>query len=380
MRGRLRWLAVVLGTVWVLGGALAAGGAPVRPLRIHGASLVQDGQQLVFAVRFDSPVDPVRLLGEHRGVCLLREREHSGRLAGRLCLAGSGATYTPSRGRARPVRVTVLRSGPRELVVRFRPAAIDAPYVSLRWQASSSLTTGGCATESTPACRQLFPGRPAFVPLHVPRLVGCAPSGPPYVTNGPRSRHVVAFTFDDGPWPDTPQFLALLQREHVPATFFQIGEQVPVYGSIDRQILADGDLIGDHTWNHADVAGGGAYAAGEIAQARDAIVRRTGFTPCLFRAPGGAVSSGLISLARSMGFITIEWDVDTRDWSLPGEGAILGAVLGETRNGSIILQHDGGGNRSETLAALPQEISALRRRGYGFVTIPELLGLRLIYK
>jgi peptidoglycan/xylan/chitin deacetylase (PgdA/CDA1 family) len=173
----------------------------------------------------------------------------------------------------------------------------------------------------------------------------------------------------------------VLEREHVHATFFQIGQQVGTYGrAVDQRILADGDIIGDHTWNHADVAGDGPFAASEIASTRAAIARLTGFTPCLFRAPGGAVSSALISEARRMGFITIEWDVDPRDWARPGTGAILSNVLGNVHNGSIVLQHDGGGDRSETLAALPTEIHVLRSRGYQFVTIPELLGLRVIYK
>ena len=75
------------------------------------------------------------------------------------------------------------------------------------------------------------------------------------MTNGSRSRRVIALTFDDGPASDTPQFLSLLEREHVPATFFWIGEQVRQYGpAVWRRMFADGDVIGDHTWNHANVA------------------------------------------------------------------------------------------------------------------------------
>ena len=81
-----------------------------------------------------------------------------------------------------------------------------------------------------------------------------------------------------------------------------------------------------------------------------------------------------------MGFTTIQWDVDPRDWSRPGTGAIYSTVVGNAQNGSIILQHDGGGDRSETLAALPHEIDTLKREGFGFVTIPQLLGLKLIYR
>jgi peptidoglycan/xylan/chitin deacetylase (PgdA/CDA1 family) len=233
-------------------------------------------------------------------------------------------------------------------------------------------------------CLALFPAKSRVAKLHAPQVVGCVPSGPDYVTNGSRSVHEIALTFDDGPWYDTPQFLDILEHYQVHATFFQIGEQVPVYGgaggAVDRRILADGDMIGDHTWNHADVAAGGSFAAGEIAQAAHAIKAATGFQPCLFRAPGGAVSGGLESEARSMGFTTIEWDVDPRDWATPGTASIYHTVTTTAHNGSIILQHDGGGNRSQTLAALPQEIQFFKRQGYKFVTVTEMLGQRLLYK
>jgi peptidoglycan/xylan/chitin deacetylase (PgdA/CDA1 family) len=195
---------------------------------------------------------------------------------------------------------------------------------------------------------------------------------------------VVALTFDDGPWYDTPQFLDVLERYHVVGTFFEIGEQISTYGqggAIERRMLADGDMVGDHTWSHPNVSGGGAFAAGQISSTATAIKRATrGFQPCLFRAPYGAISSGLVSLARSMGFTTIQWDVDPTDWARPGTGAIYSRVVGGARPGSIILQHDGGGNRSETLAALPQEIQTLKARGYKFVTVTQLLGQRLIYR
>jgi peptidoglycan/xylan/chitin deacetylase (PgdA/CDA1 family) len=102
--------------------------------------------------------------------------------------------------------------------------------------------------------------------------------------------------------------------------------------------------------------------------------------PCLFRAPYGATSPALIAEASSMGFATIQWDVDPTDWARPGTGAIYSRVVGGVRPGSIVLQHDGGGNRSQTLAALPQEIQTLRSRGYRFVTVTQLLGQRLIYR
>src|SRR2546423_9179549 len=92
-----------------------------------------------------------------------------------------------------------------------------------------------------------------------------------------------------------------------------------------------------------------------------AIRTLTGFAPCLFRAPGGAVSGALIAEARRMGFTTIQWDVDPRDWARPGTGAIYSNVIANVRSGSIVIQHDGGGDRSQTLTALSREIATLLR-------------------
>ena len=138
-------------------------------------------------------------------------------------------------------------------------------------------------------------------------------------------------------------------------------------------------MVGDHTWNHANVSGGGAFAAGQITSTASAIQRAAGFRPCLFRAPGGAVSSSLVGVARGLGFTTIQWDVDPQDWALPGSWAISSRILGTVHDGSIVLMHDGGGPRSQTLAALPGVIHALKARGYGFVTVTELTGATLRY-
>lgn len=96
-------------------------------------------------------------------------------------------------------------------------------------------------------------------------------------------------------------------------------------------------------------------------------------------APYGAVSGQLIADARDQAMETINWDVDPQDWSRPGTGAIYSRIIGQTRRESIILMHDGGGPRNQTVAALPKVIHELRRRGYAFVTLPELLGLPLVY-
>jgi peptidoglycan/xylan/chitin deacetylase (PgdA/CDA1 family) len=194
-------------------------------------------------------------------------------------------------------------------------------------------------------------------------------------TNGPRDGDVVALTFDDGPSEYTPGFLDVLREKHVHATFFEIGQEVPGREDTMRRILREGDEIGNHTMHHATLPG---YS--EIAEASSAIRAATHFQPCLFRPPGGAVDAAVIDTAASLGMRTITWDVDPSDWSEPGSGAVYSRVVGAVRPGSIVIMHDGGGNRSETLAALPRIIDTLRGRGYRFATVTELLGRRLLYR
>ena len=88
----------------------------------------------------------------------------------------------------------------------------------------------------------------------------------------------------------------------------------------------------------------------------------------------------MVSEARALGFTTIQWDIDPRDWALPGEGEIIDNVLANAHNGGIIEEHFGGGPRYETLDALPAEIAGLRRKGYQLVTLTQMLGYKLVYR
>jgi peptidoglycan/xylan/chitin deacetylase (PgdA/CDA1 family) len=178
----------------------------------------------------------------------------------------------------------------------------------------------------------------------------------------------VALTFDDGPSDYTQQVLRILVNLHASGTFFEIGRQTGGRHAIMRRILADGSEIGDHTENHVPDPG-----YGEIATAKRKIRQATGFTPCLLRPPDGVFDSGTVSAAHSLGMRTILWNVDPRDWSSPGSGAIYSTVINTTRPGSIIIMHDGGGNRSETVKALKLILKALKKRHLISVTLPQLL-------
>jgi peptidoglycan/xylan/chitin deacetylase (PgdA/CDA1 family) len=376
-----------------------AGTGPGRPLQIKSASLTQDGQDIVWRLELTGPFSPGALAGDRRSLCLLIERAGTGSVAGEVCLAGpKGSSSVPRLfympitrrgvGPGRLVTASIGRSSNRELRARFLPSAAGLSYQPLRWQVISTLRPPGCVplVPDRAGCYTLYPARPTLVSLSTPLPTGCVPAGPALVFNGPRNQRVVALTFDDGPWPSPPtsQFLDVLERSHAVATFFEIGSEIGPYdpgGGLERRMLADGDLIGNHTWTHPDMTRlDSSTQRSQLEQTSAAIKAASGFTPCLWRPPYGAQNSGVVGLARSLGLITVNWDVDTVDWSTPGTSTIYQRAVDGARPGSIILQHFGGGPRYQTLAALPQEISTLRQRGYRFVTVAELLGLRLIYK
>jgi peptidoglycan/xylan/chitin deacetylase (PgdA/CDA1 family) len=226
------------------------------------------------------------------------------------------------------------------------------------------------------------PGAPATQPPAAPsryRIVGCRSSGSAAYRNGPPRREV-AVGFDDGPAADTSEFVSMLEREHTQATFFMIGRQLtPAYRPLLLRELRDGDVLGDHSFTHPDLAISGEVFS-QLQRTLRAIRSISGYTPCLFRPPYGDYDRTVVADARALGMATVTWDVDPRDWALPGTGAIVQTVLSEVGPGSIILSHDGGGPRGQTLAAYPAIIAALRARGYRIVTIPQLLGFRPVYR
>jgi peptidoglycan/xylan/chitin deacetylase (PgdA/CDA1 family) len=198
--------------------------------------------------------------------------------------------------------------------------------------------------------------------------------------NGP-SRNVVALSFDDGPAPLTPDFVGMLEAQHVPATFFMIGEHISPgdRSTLERELRA-GDALGDHTYTHPDLERLSTLEVeSQLRRTKRVIRQLSGYTPCVFRPPYGNVDQEVIDTARSLGLATILWNVDPSDWALPGTAAIEERVLEQVRPGSIILSHDGGGPRGQTLAAYPTIIADLRRRGYSFETVPQLLGFSTVY-
>ena len=193
---------------------------------------------------------------------------------------------------------------------------------------------------------------------------------------------VIALTFDDGPWPETTeQILDILQQYDAKATFFTIGNQIANYSSSVKRAYDMGCEICTHTWDHAAGSGQGVSIAkmspdeqvSEVTRGMEAIKQATGAdAPRILRAPGGNFYGDVITNLWSLLDAEIGWDVDTEDWSRPGVEAIYERIL-SVRPGQVILMHDGGGDRSQTVEALRQAMPVLVERGYRFVTIDELL-------
>jgi peptidoglycan-N-acetylglucosamine deacetylase len=181
-------------------------------------------------------------------------------------------------------------------------------------------------------------------------------------------RKAIALTIDDGPSPVyTPQVLALLRHYGITASFSMIGVNVLAYPGVAREVADAGHMIVNHTQTHHNLAFMPPAEVGdEIHLATDAIHRATGRVPEMFRAPYGAWSPTVFQLCAAAGMTPLGWSVDPRDWSRPGVSAIIRNILGNTRTGSIILEHDGGGDRSETVAALRFVIPRLLEAGYHF--------------
>jgi len=233
---------------------------------------------------------------------------------------------------------------------------------------------------------------PTLTPVRIPRPVPSpSPTGPlppllfqsiaklqaqdRLLYSGNASLPEIALTFDDGPNPYyTPLILRILQKYNVKATFFCIGRQVAAYPALVKQEYNAGHVIGNHSWSHPDMALlSPASIRLQLVSTSNAIQEVTGVQPIYFRPPYGIMSVPVLTQAYHFGLTTVIWNDEARDWQLPGMSVIVNRILWLARNGAIILLHDGGGNRSQTVAALPYIIRGLRLRGFQLVTIAQMM-------
>lgn len=246
---------------------------------------------------------------------------------------------------------------------------------STRWVAAAAAlltaapalaTTGGAArTSSTSAGAALRRSAP------------CAPASPGVHTVAPGAGRTVALTFDDGPGPSTPAILRILARHRVAATFFNIGENIARLPGLVRQEAAEGYALGNHSWDHPDLAL--LDDAGQRSEMRRASAQQAaalGSRPCLFRPPYGGYDATTLALAASAGMTTWDWSVDTEDWKAQGSAAsawvtriVSRAEAGGSQRHPVILMHNQATPNPATVAALPRVIAFYRARGYRFVDL-----------
>ncbi|MFL6726950.1 MAG: glycosyltransferase [Sphingomicrobium sp.] len=246
----------------------------------------------------------------------------------------------------------------------------------------------------TPGERRLTLGRNGLLAnvdfVHVPR--------PFTITRSGYKPGLIALTFDDGPDPRwTPKVLDILKAKHVPATFFIVGENALTQRGLLERMIREGHEVGSHTYTHPNLATvGTTQTLFELNATQRLFQAFTGRTLKLFRAPffGDAEPTTADEIlpvweAQNRGYLSVGLHVDSEDWQRPGVAAIVNNVVsGATSGGSdcndqsesqcsrnVVLLHDSGGDRSQTVAALPILIDALRARGYRFLSVSELAGL-----
>jgi peptidoglycan-N-acetylglucosamine deacetylase len=281
----------------------------------------------------------------------------------RVLLAAGGAVLLTGTAAAAAAEYDARAHSAR---TQLRPAA-DGAAGRTSTRASAPSGPGEASPATSPPARQhpQLTRHATRPPQKHPRL----PYGEPMYTvqDGPK---VVALTIDDGPSPVyTPQILRILRRYGITASFSMIGRNAAAFPGVAREVAAAGHMIVNHTWNHYNLGYMSAAAVGdEISQATDAIHAATGERPGMFRAPYGVWPPAVFRCCAQAGLTPLAWSVDPRDWARPGVRAIVRDIVADTRTGSIILEHDGGGNRSQTVAALQIWVPRLLDAGYQFTT------------
>ena len=197
---------------------------------------------------------------------------------------------------------------------------------------------------------------------------------PPPPATEKKAAKLVALTFDDGPWPEsTDAVLAMLERYDVPATFFMVGLYVKRWPETASHVAEQGHLVGNHTFHHATLTKVDMKQLDtELRWTNDVIKGATGVEPVWFRPPGGKHDGRVYGALKSRGMKPVLWTVDPQDWAGASAKQIADRVSNAVRPGAVVLLHDGGGDRGETVKALPMIIKRLRKQGYEFVTLDEI--------
>ncbi|MBK9696528.1 MAG: polysaccharide deacetylase family protein [Propionibacteriaceae bacterium] len=274
-------------------------------------------------------------------------------------LGAGGCAQVPPQGYGRPSAV---------------PTATVAPFAD-----TDAVPAGGVPSSS-----------PTFAPpsISAATLPGALPV--PSVTTTPAATSTVAkpkaapncakqkclaVTFDDGPMPETEKLLTLLKKQHVHATFFVLGEQAKAHPGVLRRMAADGHVIGNHSFSHPQFWKlSAAGIKSQLSRTSTTIHKAAGTKVTLFRPPYGESNATIRKVAGKLGLSQILWSVDPLDWRYRNATEVAKRIMKLARPGAIVLSHD---IYPTTRKAWAIAIPKLRKQGYVFVTVPQLLGSRL---
>lgn len=194
-----------------------------------------------------------------------------------------------------------------------------------------------------------------------------------------RPQKVIALTFDDGPHGKyTPQILKILDEKKVKATFFVLGPAVIKKPGLVKQEVSKGHVVGNHSYHHRNLTKLTPIQVNNELAATEKLIKRAAGYQCLwFRPPGGKVNGTVAKVAEERRYRIVTWNIDPRDWkSHRSASSIYKYVVAKAKPGAVVLLHDGGGNQTSTIQALPKIIDELRAKGYALVTLDELVSIK----
>ncbi|MGJ4849840.1 polysaccharide deacetylase family protein [Bacillota bacterium Meth-B3] len=248
-----------------------------------------------------------------------------------------------------------------ELIVSFKPSGASSP---VHWKSSNE----DVATVDEGVVRALSPGQATITAkTKNGKTAKCA-------VTVPDKDKVVALTFDDGPVANTRKMLDVLKQHDVKATFFMLGDNVAANPAIAKEVFDAGNEIGSHSVDHKSLQKIALKdAKWQVTHSLDVIEEAIGTRPTLMRAPYGAIDKDLAKVLGELGPTFVQWSVDPRDWKDRDADTVYLRIMDKVKPGQIVLMHD---LYSSTTDAVKKLIPALKKKGYTFVTVSELIEKR----
>ncbi|SMC20901.1 Peptidoglycan/xylan/chitin deacetylase, PgdA/CDA1 family [Andreprevotia lacus DSM 23236] len=272
----------------------------------------------------------------------------------------------------------------RTLLSAFLPLALLAPFAhgeSASAPASAPVAAVPAGEKAVQKVRSAYLDGWDQVPLQVLEAQAAKYRGT-YYLEGLHNTKRIALTFDDGPSGYTRSLLKVLAKHEVKATFFELGEHVASNPDDARAVLAAGHTIANHSYDHPylNKLGNEQVWDKQLLRAEQVFKDKLGIRPALMRPPYGALTDEQVAAIGARGYKAILWSVDTQDWfhalHLGADEAIYRSVLSYVHPEAIVLMHDGGGKRSGTVEAVDRMIPELKKQGYEFVTVDQLIGVK----